>query len=205
MSSRTAFQLVHIGVILVIIAFVSAALAGPSNTIAYTQPHVDYWFEHDAGRSIFSELDPAQGAVVGDSYLFSAMIAGDSIRSVTFVVEFPDGVTRQGFAASRVDREHWRVNIRGFGQGDWRWWVVVKDDNWINDNMAMSEVVSFTVGRDDIGRVKPQIRDVPSTQYTPTVHWNLLAWFRCTERRKPNTEFCIGPIGRRGFSIPIIK
>lgn len=127
MSSRSAVQLVHVGFVLLIIAFISAALAESSTTHSFKQQNIDHLLD-DAGVAIISDMDPAQGALVGRSYIFSAIVKNSAVlRSVTFVVEFPDGVTKQDFRASQSAEDNWSVSIRGFGDGDWRWWVVAKD------------------------------------------------------------------------------
>ncbi|OUS26461.1 hypothetical protein A9Q99_18165 [Gammaproteobacteria bacterium 45_16_T64] len=217
MSSRSAVQLVHIGFVLLIIAFISAALAESSTTHSFKQQSIDHLLD-DAGVTIISDMDPAQGALVGRSYIFSAIVKNSALlRSVTFVVEFPDGVTKQDFRASKSTEDNWSVSIRGFGDGDWRWWVVAKDERGQNGYAARSEVVSFSVGRNggEIGeRADPtSILGEFSSSIVARVSrsMNILeslrfqVFYKCLHKRKPDTKFCLGPVRRHGFGVPGIK
>ena len=93
-----------------------------------------------------SNMDPAQGSVFDAAYTFSAVVIDASgIKSVVFVVEYPDGVTTQSFNPSRSG-DVWTVNLQGFSAGDWRWWVVAKDKGAKGGNTATSMAVDFSVG-----------------------------------------------------------
>ena len=93
-----------------------------------------------------SNMDPAQGTAFETDYTFSAVVTDVSgLKSVVFVVEYPDGVTTQSLNPSRSG-DVWEVSLQGFSDGDWRWWVVAKDKGTKGGNTATSEVVDFTVG-----------------------------------------------------------
>jgi hypothetical protein len=92
-----------------------------------------------------SNMDP-NGATIGASYDFSATVTDASgLKSVTFVVTYPDGATMQSFAASNSGGDTWSTSLSGFTDGAWSWHVEAKDNATRGGNTAVSAEVPFTV------------------------------------------------------------
>jgi hypothetical protein len=88
---------------------------------------------------------PANGATIGPGATFSAVVTDASgIRSVTFTITYPDGVTTQSFAPAFVGNDTWQTSLSGFTGGQWSWKVVAKDAAK-GGNTATSAPFSFTV------------------------------------------------------------
>jgi len=93
-----------------------------------------------------TNMDPAGGAVIGASYIFSAKVTDDSgVKSVSFRIRYPDGSTTPPFDATAGVDDTWSVTLQGFSNGSWSWWVVAKDTAKKGGNTATSDEVSFTV------------------------------------------------------------
>ena len=94
-----------------------------------------------------SEMKPDGTSSIGASYTFSATVTDTSgVRSVAFVVQYPDNVTTQSFSASQQSGTYtWQVSLQGFSDGNWSWWVVAKDAAPKGGNTATSNTVGFTV------------------------------------------------------------
>jgi hypothetical protein len=93
-----------------------------------------------------SNLDPANGATIGTAYTFAASVTDDSgVKSVSFVLTYPDGVTTQSFAAANTTGSTWSVGLSGFTAGNWRWQVIAKDKAKRGGNTATSPPANFTV------------------------------------------------------------
>ncbi|TNE81130.1 MAG: hypothetical protein EP334_02600 [Gammaproteobacteria bacterium] len=92
-----------------------------------------------------SNMDPGNGATIGDSYTFSATVTDTSgIKSVSFVITYPSGLT-QSFSAGSADGLNWSINFSGFTDGNWQWQVIAKDNGAKGGNTASSTPTSFTV------------------------------------------------------------
>ena len=92
-----------------------------------------------------TNMQPPDNSTIGASATFSAVVTDASgIRSVTFVVTYPDGVTTQNFTPSFVGNNTWQTNLQGFTSGQWRWRVVAKDKAK-GGNTATSVDFDFTV------------------------------------------------------------
>jgi hypothetical protein len=101
---------------------------------------------NDTTPPSISNMNPGSGAVIGGSHTFSATVTdASSIRSVSFVIQYPDGVTRQTFQATGGANDTWSTTLQGFTDGGWSWWVETKDGAKKGGNSATSNVVSFTV------------------------------------------------------------
>ena len=76
-----------------------------------------------------TDMNPDGTSSIGASYTFSATVTDTSgVRSVAFVVQYPDNVTTQSFSASQQSGTYtWQVSLQGFSDGNWSWWVVAKD------------------------------------------------------------------------------
>ena len=93
-----------------------------------------------------TNMDPAEGSEIGSSYTFSATVTDASgIKSVSFVIQYPDGTSTQSFTASQDTGDIWSTTIQGFTDGQWSWWVVAKDNGAKGGNTATSPSVAFTV------------------------------------------------------------
>jgi len=94
-----------------------------------------------------SNMIPAAGATIGASQAFSAIVtdADSGVRSVSFVIQYPDGVTTQTFSASRGTNDVWSVSLQGFSDGNWSWWVEARDGARRGGNRTTSELLTFTV------------------------------------------------------------
>jgi hypothetical protein len=93
-----------------------------------------------------SNMVPTDGATIGASQAFSAVVSDDSgVRSVSVVIRYPDGVTTQTFSASGGANDVWSVSLQGFSDGDWAWWIEARDGARRGGNRATSGVLRFTV------------------------------------------------------------
>ena len=91
-------------------------------------------------------MSPGSGAIIGASATFSATVTDASgIRSVSIVIQYPDGVTTQTFQATGDANDTWSVTLQGFTNGSWHWWVEAKDGAKRGGNSATSAVVDFSV------------------------------------------------------------
>ncbi|MDD3762388.1 MAG: hypothetical protein PHP86_03745 [Nevskiales bacterium] len=100
----------------------------------------------DATPPSISGMAPADGATIAASATFSAVITDASgIRSVSFVVTYPDGVTTQSFTPTFVGNDTWETNLQGFSDGQWSWQVVAKDAAKGGGNTATSAPSGFAV------------------------------------------------------------
>lgn len=100
----------------------------------------------DSTPPSIASLDPAQGQEIGESHTFSASVSDASgVRSVDFVIEYPDGVSTQSFSASNAGNNVWSANLQGFSNGNWRWWVVATDSTKRGGNTATSQITGFSV------------------------------------------------------------
>jgi hypothetical protein len=85
----------------------------------------------NSGPPAVEGMDPDGTTAIGESYDFRAVVTDpDGIKSVDFVIEYPDGRT-QSFSASAISGAPagtYGVNFSGFTGGDWSWWVVARDN-----------------------------------------------------------------------------
>jgi hypothetical protein len=101
---------------------------------------------NDTTPPVISSLDPAAGATIGASYNFSAVVTDESgLRSVTFVITYPDGTTTQSFSPSNTGGDTWAITLSGFTDGNWSWQVIAKDTGSKGGNTATSTDTPFTV------------------------------------------------------------
>ena len=95
---------------------------------------------------VISAMSPADGSIIGQQQVFSATIMDDSgIKSVSFVITYPDGITTQSFTPVAGVDNIWSVSLQGFSDGDWQWHVVAKDSASRGGNTAVSEKLNFSV------------------------------------------------------------
>jgi hypothetical protein len=94
-----------------------------------------------------SGMDPAQGAVIGSTYTFSAVVTDDAsgVRSVAFVVRYPDGATTQTFQPVATGNDTWTATLQGFSDGNWSWRVEARDGAKRGGNRTITNYVDFVV------------------------------------------------------------
>lgn len=94
-----------------------------------------------------TDMNPDGASSIGASYTLSATVTDTSgVRSVSFVIQYPDNVTTQSFSATQQNgTDTWQVSLQGFSDGNWSWWVVAKDAAPKGGNTATSNAVGFTV------------------------------------------------------------
>jgi hypothetical protein len=101
---------------------------------------------NDTTPPAISNMDPGSGIVIGASYTFSATVTDTSgVKSVTFVIQYPDGTTTQSFSAAQGSNNTWSKTLQGFSDGNWSWWVQAKDGAKKGGNTGSSSPVSFSV------------------------------------------------------------
>jgi hypothetical protein len=102
---------------------------------------------NDSTPPSISGMDPAQGAVIGSTYTFSAVVTDDAsgLRSVSFVVRYPDGSTTQTFQAAAGANDTWSATLQGFSDGNWSWRVDARDGAKRGGNRASTDFVDFVV------------------------------------------------------------
>lgn len=90
---------------------------------------------------------PAEESIIGSSQLFSATVTDDAsgIKSVAFVVTYPNGTTTQSFNPSVVSNGNYEISLQGFSDGNWSWHVVAKDGASRGGNTTVSAEVHFAV------------------------------------------------------------
>jgi hypothetical protein len=92
-----------------------------------------------------SNMNP-DGAEIGAAYTFSATVTDNvELRSVTFVITYPNGTNTQSFSAGNSGGDTWSINLSGFSDGDWSWHVEAQDTAKRGGNTAQSAEVPFTV------------------------------------------------------------
>ena len=101
----------------------------------------------DSTPPTITNMNPTEGAVIGAAQTFSATVtdAGSGVRSVSFVIRYPNGTTTQSFSAARGANDVWSVNLQGFSDGDWAWWVEARDAASGRGNRSTSKVANFAV------------------------------------------------------------
>ncbi len=93
-----------------------------------------------------SAMLPADGSTIGSAQDFSAVITDASgIKSVSFIITYPDGVTTQSFSPGYAGNDTWSISLSGFSNGNWSWHVVAKDNGARGGNEAVSAPAGFTV------------------------------------------------------------
>ena len=84
------------------------------------------------------------GTTVGESASFSATaVADNSIRSVSMYVGRV-GAAKQSFSMSFVGSDTWQTNLSGLSDGNWEWYVVVREKGR-GKGTTTSDTAQFTV------------------------------------------------------------
>ena len=96
----------------------------------------------DTEPPTIGNMDPAQGATIGASYTFSAVVTDNvALRSVSFKVQ-KGSARAQSFSATLGANDTWTVSLSGFTDGAWSWWVEAKDTANLT---SASPTVNFSV------------------------------------------------------------
>ncbi len=112
-----------------------------------------------------TNMDPAEGATIGDSYTFSATVTDASgIKSVTFTVVYPNGNT-QNFTPT-ASGDVYSTTLSGFSNGAWGWYVTAKDNAKKGGNTTVTNTVNFTVDVGGGGGNPPPGGDVVNSRWT---------------------------------------
>jgi len=87
---------------------------------------------------------------IGASHTFTAQVTSDSgIKQITAYVAPDSSASYQRFQMSYVgsegDTQTWQLNLTGFSDGNWKWYVDVKDNAPRGGNRLTSPIVSFSV------------------------------------------------------------
>jgi len=100
----------------------------------------------DTTAPVIAEMNPADSATIGANATFSARVTDSEsgVRSVTFLIRYPSGAT-ESFNGSNTGNDVWAVNLQGFTDGAWSWWVSAKDGAKRGGNTATSAELNFTV------------------------------------------------------------
>ena len=99
----------------------------------------------DSSGPSVTGMNPASGAEIGAAASFSATITDPSgVKSVSFKVQQGGGAV-QSFTPTKGAGDVWSVNLSGFTNGAWSWYVVAKDASKGGGNSTTSAVASFTV------------------------------------------------------------
>lgn len=145
---------------------VAAEVRADNNT---GQPRAKPGSNNDTSPPVITDMDPANGAVIGASHTFSAKITDQSgIKSVTFIIRFPDGATTQKFTPSESSDNTWSTKLQGFtDSSDWAWWIEAKDNSGGRGNTATTEHVGFGVDTGSSGGGNPASGDtVTNAEWT---------------------------------------
>jgi hypothetical protein len=101
---------------------------------------------NDTGAADISNMTPDGTQMMGTSINFSATVTDpDTIKSVTFVVNYPNNVQSTSFTASPDGNDSYSVPVNGFSDGIWSWEVVVKDNAAKGGNTYTSDTIYFDV------------------------------------------------------------
>lgn len=123
---------------------------------------------NDTTPPFISNMQPAENATIGSSHTFSAVITDDAsgVKSVSFVITYPDGSTTQTFSAAYVGNDTWETTLRGFSNGSWSWHVVAKDGASRGGNTATSQTVNFSVNTGSSGGGTGGSYIIPNAEWT---------------------------------------
>lgn len=112
---------------------------------AQQQPNARPSGNDDTTPPTVTNMDPASGATIGDSYVFSATVtdAESGVKSVSFIVHFPSGSTQSFSPTGSGDT--WSLSLQGFTDGAWGWQVEAQDNGRRGGNTTTTAVVPFSV------------------------------------------------------------
>jgi hypothetical protein len=90
-------------------------------------------------------LNPVHGQEISSIHTFMAIVSVKGLAVVSFIIEYPDGIHRKTFSALHVGESLWQLNLKGFTQGRWHWWVVARNISHSSGFGTRSPVVTFMV------------------------------------------------------------
>ena len=94
-------------------------------------------------------INPLPGQKISNKHTFLAMVSVKGLAVVSFIIEYPDGVHSQSFSALHMGQSVWKLNLQGFTQGRWHWWVVARNISHSSGFGVRSAVVDFVVTQDE--------------------------------------------------------
>jgi len=97
----------------------------------------------DAGplAAIFTDMSPAEGTTIGASSSFTVDITNANARGVNIFVGRV-GSAKTKFSMTFVGGNTWQSNVQGFSNGDWEWYVEVREPRGVR---TYSSTVGFAV------------------------------------------------------------
>ncbi len=129
----------------------AAAVAPPLTAIPLEAAPTPTGPESDAATPLavtIGAMSP-DGVTIGASHTFTARMSSPAgIRQVTAFVGPVGGAFQQfrmSFAGSDAGGEIWQLNLQGFTDGDWNWYIEVRDKARGGGDRATSDLVPFTV------------------------------------------------------------
>jgi hypothetical protein len=119
----------------------------PQQVTPFAKPSGPGGGGEDSTPPLVSNMNPGPGEIIGVSHTFSATVTDASgVKSVSFVIQYPNGTTTQSFSASmEANTDTWSTTLQGFTDGDWSWRVTAKDAAGRGGNSTTSETINFSV------------------------------------------------------------
>lgn len=101
----------------------------------------------DSAPPAIDAWSPAAGETIGADHVFAATVTddGSGVRSVSFVIRYPDGRSQSFAAAKSSGSDEWTVSFTGFWDGSWSWEIVAKDNGAKGGNTEIVGPISFSV------------------------------------------------------------
>ncbi len=94
-------------------------------------------------------INPLPGQKITNKHTFLAMVSVKGLAVVSFIIEYPDGIHSQSFSALYVGQGVWKLNLQGFTQGRWHWWVVARNISLSSGFGVRSPVMAFVVAHEE--------------------------------------------------------
>ncbi|MEH6347247.1 MAG: hypothetical protein V7785_19285 [Bermanella sp.] len=90
-------------------------------------------------------INPLQGQEITSRHTFMAMVSVRGLAVVSFIIEYPNGIHSQTFSALHMGKSVWKLELKGFTQGRWHWWVVARNISHSSGFGVRSPVTAFVV------------------------------------------------------------
>lgn len=123
----------------------------------------------DAGK-LAAEIDnmsPASGTTIGASSSFTVTVANANVRGVSVFVGRV-GSSKTKFSMTFQGGETWQSNLEGFSNGDWEWYVEVREPRGVR---TYSNTVGFAVDTGSGGGGGGGGGDCSSTELVTNSRW----------------------------------
>ena len=91
-------------------------------------------------------LNPMNEQRINNTHTFMAMVSVKGLAVVSFIIQSPDGHHKLTFSALHMGKSIWKLNLQGFTQGRWHWWVVARNISHSSDFGTRSPIAAFVVG-----------------------------------------------------------